>query len=61
MVVEVEKTDAAVGFLDPKCFNFTMLTSTADTLDFFVSYMQHDFKLYAKKKLIVTTYLSRNH
>jgi hypothetical protein len=48
MVVEVEKTGAVVGFLDPECFSFTMLTSTAESLDFSMSYMQRAFKLYAK-------------
>jgi hypothetical protein len=38
-----------------------MLTNTDDTLAFSVSYMHRAFKLYAIKKLILTTYLSRNH
>jgi hypothetical protein len=39
MAVEVDKTGAAVGFLDSECFNFTMLTSKAHSVDFSVSYM----------------------
>jgi hypothetical protein len=61
MAVEVEKMGTAVGFLDPDCFNFTMLTSKAHSVDFSVSYMQCAFKLYGKKKLILSTYLSKNH
>jgi hypothetical protein len=61
MVVEVEKKGAAVGFLDPKCLCSTTLTSTDDTLAFSMSYMCSAFRLYAKKKLILTAYLSRNH
>ena len=61
MAVEVEKTGAAVGFLDPECLCSTTLTSTDNTLAFSVSYMHSAFRLYAKKKLILTTYLSRNH
>jgi hypothetical protein len=61
IVVEVEKTGAVVGFLDPECLNFTMLTSKAHTLDLSVSYMQCAFKLYATKKLILTSYLSKNN
>jgi hypothetical protein len=37
------------------------LTSTDDTLAFFLSYMHSAFRLYAKKKLILTAYLSTNH
>ena len=61
MAIEVEKTGAVVGFLDPECLCSTMLTSTDDTLAFSVSYMHSAFRLYAKKKLILTAYLSRNH
>jgi hypothetical protein len=61
MAVEVEKTGAAVGFLDPECFNLTMLTNKAHSVDFVVSYMKCAFQIYAKKKLICTTYLSANH
>jgi hypothetical protein len=38
-----------------------MLNNTDDTLDFFVSYMLNAFKLYAKKNLMLTAYLSTNH
>jgi hypothetical protein len=61
MAVEVEKTRAAVGFLDPECLCSTMLNSTDNTLAFFVSYMCNAFKLYAKKNFILTAYLSTNH
>jgi hypothetical protein len=61
MVVEVKKTGAAVGFLDPECLCSTMLNNKDDTLALFVSYMHCAFKLYDKKKLIITAYLSRNH
>jgi hypothetical protein len=43
MAVEVEKTGAAVGFLDPECLCSKALTNTDDTLTFFVSYMHHAF------------------
>jgi hypothetical protein len=61
MTVEVEKTGAAVGFLDPECLCLTTLTSTDNTIAFSVSYMHSVFRLYAKKKLILTDYLSTNH
>jgi hypothetical protein len=61
MAVEVEKTGTAVGFLDHECLCSTTLTSTDDTLAFFLSYMHSAFRLYAKKKLILTAYLSTNH
>ena len=61
MVVEVEKTRAAVGFLDPECLCSTTLNSTDNTLAFSVSYMLNAFKLYAKKNLMLTAYLSTNH
>jgi hypothetical protein len=38
-----------------------MLNNKDDTLALFVSYMHCAFKLYDKKKLIITAYLSRNH
>jgi hypothetical protein len=61
MIVEVEKTGAAVGFLDPECLCSTMLNITDNTLAFSVSYMCNAFKLYAKKNLMLTAYLSTNH
>jgi hypothetical protein len=54
MTVEVENTGAAVGFLDPKCLSSTTMNSTDNTRSFSVSYMCSAFKLYAKKKLILT-------
>jgi hypothetical protein len=53
MTVEVEKTGAAVGFLDPECLCSTTLNSTDNTLAFSVSYMCNAFKLYAKKNLML--------
>jgi hypothetical protein len=61
MIVEVENKGPAVGFLDPECLCSTMLNSTENTLAFSVSYMLNAFKLYAKKNLMLTTYLSTNH
>jgi hypothetical protein len=61
MAIEVVKTGAAVGFLVPECLCSIKLNSKDDTLTFSVSYMCHCFKLYAKKKFILTAYLSRNH
>jgi hypothetical protein len=61
MTVEVEKTGAEVGFLDPECLFSTMLNSTDNTLAFSLSYMCNAFKLYAKKNLMLTTYLNTNH
>jgi hypothetical protein len=61
MTVEVENTGLAVGFLDPECLCSTTLNNTNNTLAFSVSYMLNAFKLYAKKNLILTTYLSTNH
>jgi hypothetical protein len=61
MILEVEKTGAAVGFLDPECLCSTMLNITDNTLAFSVSYMCNAFKLYAKKNLMLTAYLSTNH
>jgi hypothetical protein len=58
MTVEVENTGATVGFLDPECLCSTTLNSTDNTLAFFVSYMHNAFKLYAKKNLMLTAYLS---
>jgi hypothetical protein len=61
MAVEVEKTRAAVGFLDPECLCLTMLNNTDNTLAFYVSYMCNAFGLYAKKNFILTSNLSTNH
>jgi hypothetical protein len=61
MTVEVENTGPTVGFLDPECLCSTTLNSTDNTLAFFVSYMLNAFKLYAKKNLMLITYLSTNH
>jgi hypothetical protein len=61
MAVEVEKMCTAVGFLDPECLCSTTLNSTDNTLAFSLSYMCNAFKLYAKKKSILTAYLSTNH
>jgi hypothetical protein len=61
MTVEIEKTGAAVGFLNPECLCSTSLNITDNTLAFSVSYMCNAFKLYAKKNLILTTYLCTNH
>jgi hypothetical protein len=55
MAVEVEKTGAAA-----KCFILKMLTSKAHVVDFAMSYMKRAFHLYAKRKLILTAYLSAN-
>jgi hypothetical protein len=61
MTVEVEKTGTAVDFLDPECLCSTTLNKMDNTLAFSVSYMCNDFKLYAKKNLMLTAYLSMNH
>jgi hypothetical protein len=61
MTVEVENKGPAVGFLDPECLCSTTLNSTDNSLAFSVSYMLNTFKLYAKKNLMLTTYLSTNH
>jgi hypothetical protein len=61
MTVEDENKGPAVGFLDPECLCSTMLNITDNTLGFFVSYMLNAFKLYAKKNLMLTAYLSTNH
>jgi hypothetical protein len=61
MAVEVEKTRAAVGFLDPECLCSTTLKITKNTLAFIVSYICNAFKLYAKKNFMLTAYLSTNH
>jgi hypothetical protein len=61
MTVEGGNTGPAVGFLDPECFYSTTLNSTDNSLGFSMSYMLNAFKLYAKKNLMVTTYLSTNH
>jgi hypothetical protein len=61
MTVEVENTGPAVGFVDPECLCSTTLNSTDNTLAFSVSYMLNAFKLYAKKNLMLTAYLSTNY
>jgi hypothetical protein len=61
MTVEVENKGPAVGYLDLECLCSTTLNSTENTLAFFVSYMLNAFKLYAKKNLMLTAYLSTNH
>jgi hypothetical protein len=61
MTVEVENKGPAVGYLDPECLCSTMLNNMDNTLAFSVSYMLNAFKLYAKKNLMLTTYLSMNH
>jgi hypothetical protein len=61
MTIEVEKTGAAVGFLDPECLSSTTLNSIDNTLAFSMSYMCNAFNLYAKKNLMLTAYLSTNH
>jgi hypothetical protein len=61
MTVEVENKGPAVGYLDPECLCSTTLNSTDNTLAFSVSYMLNAFKLYVKKNLTLTAYLSTNH
>jgi hypothetical protein len=61
MIVEVENKGPAVGFLDPKCLCSTTLNSTYNTLALSVYYMLNAFKLYAKKNLMLTAYVSTNH
>jgi hypothetical protein len=61
MTVEVEKTGAAVGFLDPECLCSTMFNNTNNNLAFSVSYMCNAFKLHARKNFMLTAYLSMNH
>jgi hypothetical protein len=61
IVVEVEKRNVVVGFLDTECLCSIMLNSTDDTLAFSVSYTCCAFKLYPKKKLILTAYPVRHH
>jgi hypothetical protein len=61
MNVEVENTGPAVGFLDPECLCLTILNNTDNTLAFSMSYVLNAFKLYAKKNLVLTAYLSTNH
>jgi hypothetical protein len=61
MTVEVENNGPAVGFLDPECLCSITLNNTDNTLAFSVSYMLNAFKLYAKKNLMLTAYLSTNH
>jgi hypothetical protein len=60
MVVEFLQDGRYSWLPYPECFNFTMLTSKAHSVRFTLSNMEHGFKLYAKKKLILTAYLSAN-
>jgi hypothetical protein len=60
MIVEVENMGPTVGFLHPECLCSTTLNNTDNTLAFSVSYMLNAFKLYAKKNLMLTAYLSTN-
>jgi hypothetical protein len=61
MVVKVEKTCAALGFLDRECLCSTTLNGTSNTLAFSMSYMCNAFRQYAKKNFILTANLSTNH
>jgi hypothetical protein len=61
MTIEVENTGPAVGFLDPECLCSTTLNNTNNKLAFSMSYILNAFKLYAKKNLMLTAYLSTNH
>jgi hypothetical protein len=61
MIVEVDNKGPAVGYLDPECLCSTMLSSTDNTVSFYVSYMLNAFKQYATKILMLTAYLSTNH
>jgi hypothetical protein len=61
MTVEVENTGPAAGFLDPECLCSTTLNITDNTLSFSVFCMLNAFKLYGKKNLMLTAYLSTNH
>jgi hypothetical protein len=61
MTIEVENKGPAVGYLDLECLCSTTLNSTDNTLAFSVSYMLNAFKLYAKKNLMLTSYLSTTH
>jgi hypothetical protein len=49
MVLEVEKTGAVVGFLDPKCLCSTTLTNMDDTVAFSMSHVQRAFRLSRKR------------
>jgi hypothetical protein len=61
MTVEVKNKGPAVGYLYPECLCSTTLSSTDNTLAFFVSYMLNAFNLYATKDLMLTAYLSTNN
>jgi hypothetical protein len=61
MTVEVENKGPAVGVLDPECLCSITLNNTDNTLAFSVFCMLNAFKLYAKKNLMLTAYLSTNH
>jgi hypothetical protein len=56
-----ENTNATVSFLDHECLCSTTLNNMDNTLAFYVSYMRNAFKLYAKKNLMLTAYLSTNY
>jgi hypothetical protein len=61
MIVEVDNKGPAVGYLDPECLCSTTLSSTDNTISFFVSYMLNAFEQYGTKDLMLTAYLSTNH
>jgi hypothetical protein len=61
MTVEVDNKGPAVGYLDPECLCSTTLSSTDNTVSFFVDCMLNAFEQYATKNLMLTVYLSTNH
>jgi hypothetical protein len=61
MTIEVRNNSPAAGFFDLECLCSTMSSNTDRTLAFSVTYMLNAFKLYAKKNLMLTAYLSMNH
>jgi hypothetical protein len=61
MTVEVDNKSLAVGYLDPECLCSTTLNSMDSTVTFSVNYMLKSFEQYAKKDLMLTAYLSKNH
>jgi hypothetical protein len=61
MTVEVDNKGPAVGYLDPECLCSTTLSSTDNTVTFYVPYMLNAFEQYATKNLMITAYLSTNH
>jgi hypothetical protein len=54
MTVEVDNKGRAVGYLDPECLCSTTLSSTDNTVSFFVAYMPNAFEQYATKNLMLT-------